>query len=797
MVLQVRCINSQSRTGHPLIRLAREDTMKDPNDTRNIVPRPGSPLWIDMTAVTAVGAVVLTVVVLKLPDLSAVAQLPLFWVIALMILAGEIWRIASPGKSVPESPAAAVTISFATMLYWGFPIAVLLRAAAIIIAGLIQRRSLHRTAFNVAQLSISLTAAGLALAAAGVSPSPAKTWVPHGAQLPVVGLAALAYFVVNFSLVATAISLYSRTSIVAVAKAKLGYQAFSHLVLFAAAPLLTVAMATGSARVIALLALPLVAIYRSAVTSVQREHQANLDELTGLCNRKLLATRSTEALAKADTAGNRAGFLLLDLDRSSGLKEVNDTLGHAVGDRLLQIVAQRLSQSVRPGDVVARLGGDEFAVLLPAVREASAAREVASRLRAALSEPVRLETMTFDLQASVGIAIYPDDASGFEQLMQRADVAMYLAKERRSGIERYVADADRNSADRLALVGELRRAVHRREIELYFQPTVQLDDERVLGMEALARWRHPQRGMLTAAEFVGLAEQSYLMSELTEQVISKALGQAAQWWADGMRVEVSVNLPARDLLSTRLVDLISRSLQQHGLPPRALRLDINELVVAGKSAQAAGTVKELADLGVGVSLDDFGTGYSSLALLTRLGVSEVKIDPTLVSGLSDRSEHTVTVRSLVGLASTLGIRSIGEGVETQAAAAALRAIGCDGGQGWHFARPMSAAAATAWLADHCTPHMVAATAWLAESGLPRSAGSADSAAAALAAAPAGLSAAPAGLSAAPAGLSAAPAGLSAAPAGLAAAPAGLAAGLSAAPAGLSAAPAGLARRLPS
>ena len=677
--------------------------MKDPNDTRNISPRPGSPLWIDMTLVTAAGVVVLAVAAANLRELTDVTGHPLFWLIALMIMAGEVWRIVTPGKSGPESPAASITISFATLLFWGFPIAVLLRAIAIVTVGLTKRNSLHRTAFNAAQLSISLGAAGLALAAAGIRHSPLHPWTPTGAQLGYVLLAGLAYFVVNFCLVATAIALNSRISIRTVVRANLRYQAFSHLVLFAAAPLVTLAMNTGSARLVGLFALPLAAIYLNAATSVQREHQSHHDELTGLCNRKLLTRRSEEALTHAAATGTRAGFLLLDLDRSSGLKEVNDTLGHAVGDRLLQIVAKRLKQSVRPGDVVARLGGDEFAVLLPSVREVTAAREVASRLRAALSEPVRLETMTFDIQASVGIAIYPDDASGFDQLMQRADVAMYLAKERRSGIERYAAAADRNSADRLALVGDLRRALHRGEVELYYQPKVLLAGEQVIGMEALARWRHPQRGLLTAAEFVGLAEQSYLMSELTDQVIDKALAQAAQWWADGLCVEVSVNVPARDLLSARLADLVSQALQRHGLPPAALRLDVNEHVVAGKSEQTAGTVKALTDLGVGVSLDDFGTGHSSLALLTRLGVSEVKLDPALVGGVCDSPDKIVALKSLVNLASTLGIRSIGEGVETEAAALALRAIGCDGAQGWYIGRPMNALLATTWLTERYAP----------------------------------------------------------------------------------------------
>jgi diguanylate cyclase (GGDEF)-like protein len=513
-------------------------------------------------------------------------------------------------------------------------------------------------------------------------------------------LAAGAYFVVNFALVATAIALRTRTSIRAVTRANLRYQAAASVVLFAAAPLIAVAMGTGSPFVVGLFIFPLATIYVSAAMSVQREHQANHDELTGLVNRKLLARRAKEVLTRASDSGTKAGFLLIDLDRATGLKQVNDTLGHAVGDRLIQVVAHRLSHSVRPGDIVARLGGDEFAVLLPSVKDPAVAREVASRLRAALAEPARLETIMFQIRASIGIAVYPDDATTFEQLMQRSDVAMYVAKERGNGTERYNPDYDRNSADRLALLGDLRGTIQRREIELYFQPIVSLSDERVIGMEALARWRHPRRGVLAAADFVPLAEQSHLMSELTDQVIDKALAQTARWWGQGLTVQVSVNLPARDLLGDRLVDLITHALRRHDLPPQALRLEIDEQLLAGKAAQAAVTMRALAELGVGVSLDDFGTGYSSLAQLTGLGISEVKLDPALISGLPDSVEHAVTVKSLVRLAQSLGIRSVGEGIESEAVASALRDLGCDAAQGWHFARPLNAWTASEWLAEN-------------------------------------------------------------------------------------------------
>src|SRR5579875_296295 len=669
--------------------------MKDRNDTRYAGPRVGSPPWLHLAVVTSAGTGAILVAAVRLRGAGVLVRHPVFWVVAMMIVAGEIWPVVMPGRSRIEAPALSVTTGFAALLYWGWPVAVLLRAAVTLAVQPAQKAPPHRVALSAAQDALSLAAAGAVLAALGFGPAPGQPWRQAGGQLPAVLAAAAAYFAAGFAIAAHGLALRSRTALLAVARQRLGPQALAHLMMLGAAPLMTVAMATGSAVMTALFAFPFMAVYVNAAVSVQREHQAHQDELTGLSNRKLLARRAAEALAAAAARRGKAGFLLLDLDR---FKEVNDTLGHAVGDRLLTIVAHRLTHSVRPGDVVARLGGDEFAVLLPAVRTAAAAREVASRLRAALAEPVRLDAIMLDIEASVGIAIYPDDAASFDQLMQRADVAMYLAKERRSGIERYSALADRNSAERLALTSELRGAIHRGQIDLAFQPALRLADGQVISMEALARWPHPTRGTLPAADFVDLAEQSQLASELTSLILEKALAQAARWWAAGLRVQVSVNLPARDLLRAGLADMVRQALGRHGLPPGALRLDVSEHALASAARQAAGTIRALADLGVGLTLDDFGTGYSSLAQLTRLGVTEVKLDPALIAGLPGCPDQLATVRSLVRLAQSLGIRSVGEGVETDAAAAALRAIGCDGAQGWHIARPLSGAIAGRWLA---------------------------------------------------------------------------------------------------
>ena len=369
----------------------------------------------------------------RLAGLRGLAGQQLFWVLAALAVLGELRPIVTPGKSRPDAGVASVTFCFAALLYWGLPVAAGLLAVSTLFVALSRRKAPFRCAFNVAQLTLSLAAAAVVLAIGGIQPRPLRPWVPTGGELGTVGLAALAYFTVNFLLVGMAVTLYQRTPLPVTLRRNLPYQALVSLALLSAAPLVVVAMSR-SVLLVLLFLLPLIAVYANAAIAMQREHQALHDQLTGLPNRAMLFDRAGEAVAEAARTGSKTGFLLLDLDR---FKEVNDTFGHQLGDGLLQAVAYRLARSVRPGDVVARLGGDEFAVLLPAVRATSAAREVAARLRAALAEPVRLEGMSFEINASVGIALYPDDAGSVEQLLQHADVAMYLAKERRTGVERY------------------------------------------------------------------------------------------------------------------------------------------------------------------------------------------------------------------------------------------------------------------------------------------------------------------------------------------------------------------------
>ncbi|GAA3425135.1 putative bifunctional diguanylate cyclase/phosphodiesterase [Streptosporangium sandarakinum] len=671
--------------------------MADPNDTRDTGPRVGSPLWTYLTAVITVGFAILAGAQWWLgpAEMLVLARSPMFWMLTVLVVLGELRPVLLSSSTSVGGTYPSTMFIFAALLHYGMPVAVLIQAIGIVVNAAVTRRAWHRVMFNIAQTTLACAAAGAVLEVLGHPPVTAGGRTPEGSVLLAIALAGLAYFTVRGLLVSGAVALHERRSVRRVVRAAIGHQSLVYAGLIGLAPPIVVVM-NHSPALVPLFVAPMAAVYFTATLSLRRDHQAMHDGLTGLPNRKLLVLRTEEALAEA-RQGERVGLFLLDLDR---FKEVNDTLGHPVGDRLLQIVAHRLTHSVRPGDVVARLGGDEFAVLLPSVRDAVAAREVAARLRVALTEPVRLEGMTFDLDASVGIALYPDHAPDFELLMQRSDVAMYLAKEGRTGVETYVAEKDRNSPDRLNLLGDLRRAIDRSELRLYYQPKLDLAVGEVRGVEALLRWRHPERGMISPREFVPMAEQSYLMRHLTQYVVDAALEQAAHWWHAGLHEQISVNVSARDLLDSALPDRLEAGLAYHRLPPKAIQLEVTERVLMTDQSYTADAVRALVALGVPLALDDFGTGYSSLVRLQRLPVSEVKIDSSFVRRIGQSADDERIVRSIVDLVRSLGLRSVAEGVESAEVADRLTGMGCDLAQGRLFAGPMPAAEATAWLHEH-------------------------------------------------------------------------------------------------
>ncbi len=436
--------------------------------------------------------------------------------------------------------------------------------------------------------------------------------------------------------------------------------------------------------------------FRENIALADSHRQAVTDSLTGLPNRRLFLDRAERAVAIARRDGSRVGVMIIDLDR---FKEVNDTLGHHSGDVMLQEIARRLSAAVRESDTIARLGGDEFAVLLPGVDGATGAQAVAEALGAAIGEPIMLGDLALDSEASIGIALYPDHGGDVAQLLQRADVAMYTAKADHLGHAFYGPEHDEYSPERLALVGELRRALGENELVLLYQPKVELGTGRIASAEVLIRWQHPGRGLLPPSEFVPLAELTTLIKPLTLHVLNRALLQVRDWNRDGRDLSVAVNVSARNLLDPEFPEAVAACLELWEVPPDRLELEITETVLMANPARALEVLHRLSAMGVSLSIDDFGTGYSSLEYLKRLPVNVLKIDKSFVLNMSHDVADAMIVRSTIDLARNLGLRVVAEGIEDQPAYDTLRELGCHLGQGFLMSRPVAADQLEALLDD--------------------------------------------------------------------------------------------------
>ena len=423
-------------------------------------------------------------------------------------------------------------------------------------------------------------------------------------------------------------------------------------------------------------------------------HLALHDALTGLPNRALFADRLGHALAGVRRHGNGLAVLLVDLDR---FKEVNEALGHVHGDRLLCEVANRLVSSFREGDTVARLAGDEFAILLPDASEA-VATDLARRALGSLEQSFTVGEVTVDIETSVGLTMAPQHAGTAEELMRCADLALWSAKERKTGVVAYEPAETATQPNRLLLLGELRRALEQRDqLVLHYQPKVALNPSHLVGVEALVRWRHPTKGIVPPAEFIPIAESTGLINKLTAYVLEEAVRQAREWLSAGLTVPIAVNLSPRCLLDIDLVDLVRDLLAAHRLPAGLLRLEMTETAVMTNPALAMKTLTGLHKLGIRLSIDDYGTGYSSMAYLNRLPVDELKVDRSFVLNMLENDNDAVLVRSAIDLGHNLGLTVVAEGVEKAEHVAALRDFGCDVAQGYHYARPMPSDEATSWL----------------------------------------------------------------------------------------------------
>jgi diguanylate cyclase (GGDEF)-like protein len=435
----------------------------------------------------------------------------------------------------------------------------------------------------------------------------------------------------------------------------------------------------------------LVPILRRVTVRIRRqmdelEHRALHDDLTGLPNRTLFAERIGEALEAARETGGVFVVMLLDAD---GFKDVNDTLGHETGDGLLESLAERLRDEIPESETVARLGGDEFGILLSRASVDEALR-AAARLHEALESPFTVGGLPLEVAVSIGVAAHPDHGDTVDALLQHADVAMYVAKEAHVRTAVYDAEEDTNDAARLALAGELRRAIEGGELVVFFQPQADLASGRIVGAEALVRWQHPERGFIPPNEFVPIAERTGLIKPLTRFVLSAAVRQCEAWRAAGHDIGVSVNLTVPDLLDVELPDFIARALSQTGVAPERLELEITETTILADPFRVREVLARLEEMGLRMAIDDFGTGYSSLAYLRRLPLTTIKIDRSFVMRMSDDASDATIVRSTIDLGRSLGLEIVAEGVETRETWDALRRHGCTLAQGYLVSPPVPA-----------------------------------------------------------------------------------------------------------
>lgn len=422
---------------------------------------------------------------------------------------------------------------------------------------------------------------------------------------------------------------------------------------------------------------------------------AYMDLITGLPNRTRFQELAQEAIAMAQSQRRSVGLLLIDLEH---FKEVNDTLGHNSGDRLLQKVGLRIREALFTPDVVARIGGDEFGILLPHLAEASDVSHAVNKIQHCLHQPFVIDGVPIVVEASIGVATMPEHGDDANTLLQRADIAMYNAKQMASGYAIYSADRDPYSPERLGLMAELRAGIDNSELVLHFQPKIDLNTREVIGMEALVRWQHPRRGLLFPDKFIDAAEHTGLMAPLTRWVLAAALNYCQDLRGQGIELRVSVNLSARSLHDPHLLDWVGNALRASAAQPQQLMLEITESAIVLDPQRAEESLVALSQLGVGISIDDFGTGYTSLASIRRLPIDEIKIDRSFITDMLADKKDSIMAHAIIDLGRNLGLKVVAEGVENQVVLNALKALGCDQAQGYFISKPLTGESLRDWFA---------------------------------------------------------------------------------------------------
>ncbi len=624
-----------------------------------------------------------------------------------LIIAAELVPIRVPRGDDDKELTVSTTFAVALLLMAGPAAAV----AALLIAFSVRDATRHLPAivrgFNVARNSLALLAASVVLDRLHIGP--VATRAVRFVDLGIFVLAGVAFFAVGHFLAridqAFARGLRGRR-VISYLFEDVRFEAGTTAALMSMAPL--VAAATNDSLILlVLLVAPILVVYRSAVALMRTSHEALHDPLTRLANRAQLYRTLGLMFGEGAAPPQPFSLWLLDLDR---FKEVNDSLGHGIGDELLQSVAQRVRTAIGDRDLVARLGGDEFAVVLSDADEASV-QAAAERLGEQFEVPFELSSVTLDIAVSIGVAFAPVHGSDIESLLRTADVALYRAKAARSGFMIYDPELSWEQRNRKPLLADLHRALEHNEFVAYYQPKADARTRRIIGVETLLRWQHPTHGVLSPHEFLALLDRSGVIRHVTADLVDTTLAQIAAWRDLGWQLHAAVNLSMRSLHDPELPAGIAERLTHYGVPPSLLELEVTEQTIMADPKRVTAVLGELKEIGVTIALDDFGTGYSSLAHLSKMPLDVLKIDQTFVRNMMTNSKDAVIVRSTIELARSLELTTVGEGVEDGLTWAQLRTLGCDTIQGNIISRPKPAAELTQYL--QCLPQLT-----VSQSSLP-------------------------------------------------------------------------------
>lgn len=675
---------------------------------------PPSRLDVYVAGVSALGVSGLAIAAAFTPWSSVFSGSLLWPTVFLMVavVAGELMPVRVPSADGDVRTLSTSTpFVLALLTVSGVGVAALIQSLASIADDVRRRRPLKKSLFNTSQYALSIIVGRSVYAAlAGVPFFGTPVVVSERDIVPLLA-AGIAMIAMNWVLVAGVVSLATSQSLWLSLRQDLRDYLATNVVLLTVGGIAALITAQGIGA-LALLAAPVLAAHFFAAASAHHAHAATHDALTGLGNRGKLHFELNRALGEAqEAAAGGPGLVLLDLDH---FKDINDTLGHPVGDQILRQVAERLLAAAPEDASVHRLGGDEFAVVVRG--GLSESRLVARDLLASLDTAIPIETLELLVRASVGVAVAPVHGADGETLMKNVDIALYHAKLERDRISMYSPKFDVNTVERLRLLSDLRTALATHQLHVVYQPQVDLRNGRTVGVEALVRWRHPVRGLVVPDEFIPLAENSGLIFPLTDYVLDVALGQLAKWREAGHTLRLAVNLSARHLSDLGLPDQVAEIAARHNVPLDSLVLEVTETAILSDPIRADAVIKTLRGLGVEISIDDYGTGNASLSYLKRLEIDELKIDRSFVSNIRNDDHDLIIVRSTIGLALALGLRVVAEGIEDGPTTAALRKLGGVVGQGYHLGRPAPAAQISTRLADEKSAAARVAAARLEKAG---------------------------------------------------------------------------------